>query len=374
MRTLFVNTRPFWKFSYGAGHPFKLYRLFLVQKMQELKGLLEGVSVVEPEEIDEEKLLLFHTEDYIRALRDADSGVYKGYMEFYGLGYGDNPIFVGVYTYSKLVAGASYKVAYLVGRGFERGFNIAGGLHHAMPSRAYGFCYLNDPVMAVYTLLERYNRVLYIDVDGHHGDGVQLAFYTDDRVLTVSLHESGRYLFPGTGFAHEMGEGRGYGFALNVPFPPGSGDDVYEMVLEEVVFPAVEGFSPQVVVSQLGADTLSGDPLTHWNLTLHSYTKVLGFLDSLKIPWVALGGGGYNMGNVVKAWTWALAFIARKEITPDIPPEWDEIAKPYGVKLSSLYDEDRTSSSSRVWEDVRETVRFLKDNHPLLLGIHRRNV
>ena len=362
-----IDTSPFWKYSYGPHHPFKPYRLFLVQKLQEAKGLLEESLLIEPIPIDEERLLLFHTPDYLAVLKEANSGTYRDYMAAYGLGYGDNPVFPGLYEYSLLVAGASHTAARLVAEGeVERAFNMAGGLHHAMPDRASGFCYLNDPVMAIYTLLERYDRVLYLDIDGHHGDGVQYAFYYDDRVLTVSTHESGRYLFPGTGYEHEMGEGRGYGYALNVPFPPGAGDDVYDYALEEVVFPAIERFRPQAIVSQLGADALSGDPLTHWNLSLNSYMKAVKFLDSLNLPWVALGGGGYRLENVVKAWTHVLAVLLGREITPEVPDGYRAITEEYGLSLRDLSYGPPTESSRMVWEEVRRVVGYLKDRHPLL--------
>ena len=367
MRVALIDTSPFWEYSYGPTHPFKLHRLLLVQKLQEVKGLLKESFLVKPTPIDEERLLMFHTPDYLTVLKEANSGEYRSYMAAYGLGYGDNPVFPGIYDYSLLVAGASSTAAEMVAYGrVDRAFNMAGGLHHAMPDRASGFCYLNDPVMAIYVLLERYDRVLYLDIDGHHGDGVQYAFYHDHRVLTVSTHESGRYLFPGTGYEHEIGEGRGYGYALNLPFPPGAGDDVYGYALEEVVFPAIERFAPEAVVSQLGADALSGDPLTHWNLSLNSYMKVLRFLDSLGIPWVALGGGGYRMENVVKAWTHALGVLLRKDITPDVPDGYVALAEEYGLSIGDLSYDSPTVSSREVWGEVERVVAYLKDRHPLL--------
>ena len=362
-----MDTSPFWRYSYGPTHPFKTYRLFLTQRMQEMKGLMGKVKKIQPEVIPEEMLLKFHTADYLEVLKAANGGEYRDYMAAYGLGYGDNPVFPGIYDYSRLVAGASHLAAKAVAEGeAERAFNMAGGLHHAMPDRASGFCYLNDPVMAIYTLLERYERVLYLDIDAHHGDGVQYAFYYDDRVLTVSTHESGRYLFPGTGYEYEMGEGRGYGYTLNVPFPPGAGDDVYTYAFGEVVAPAVERFRPDAVVTQLGADALSGDPLTHWNLTLNSYLHVLRYIRSLNLPWVALGGGGYRIGNVVKAWTWALAVLSDSELDEGVPEEWKGLAEEYGVKLESLALEGPTGSGRGVWNEVDRVVSYLKDRHPLL--------
>ncbi|NPB03211.1 MAG: acetoin utilization protein AcuC [Thermotogae bacterium] len=363
-KVLFADTSLLWEFSYGKTHPFNLRRLKVTQSLQKAKGLLQKTHLLHPKEAPEDLLLQFHTADYLRVLKEADSGVFRNYMFVYGLGSGDNPIFPGVYRYSRLVVGASYEAAVRVARGeFRRAFNMAGGLHHAMPDRASGFCYLNDPVFAILGFLDRYERILYLDVDGHHGDGVQMAFWRDSRVLTMSLHESGKFLFPGTGYEDEMGEGKGYGYALNIPFPPGAGDDAYHMALERVVFPAIERFSPQVVVSQLGADALRNDPLTHWRLTTNSYLKVLHFLNDLSVPWVALGGGGYNLKNVAKLWTLTLTVLLEEPIDLTVPNEWKEA---WNMELTTLHDAERTVSSPGVLEEVRRVIDFLRSKHPLL--------
>ncbi|GBC97620.1 Acetoin utilization protein AcuC [bacterium HR17] len=368
-QVVFINTEPFWFYDYGPTHPLKMWRLRLTQELQRLYGLLDlnGVHLVEPRMATSEEVTVFHEPDYLAALRLADEGIWFSDLSRYGLGTPDCPVIPGVYTMSMLVAGASAQAAEAVAGGHTTiAFNMAGGLHHAMPSYAWGFCYINDPVVAIHKLLSKFERVAYVDIDAHHGDGVQVAFYRDPRVLTVSLHENGRYLFPGTGFETEMGESEGYGFALNVPFLPRAGDDVYLRVLDEVVLPALDAFRPQALVTQLGADALHDDPITHWNLTTYSYLRALHAFRGSGLPWVALGGGGYNIANVCRAWTLVLAVMVGQDIPDHVPDEWRSIAQPYGVLLHRLRDAQPTTSPPTVQADTERVVKWLKSHHPLL--------
>jgi len=365
VRTGFIDTAPFWKYSYGDYHPLKMYRLYLTQKLQEFKGLLSKVEILNAKLPDLEIVKKFHDEEYLKVLELADEGIFKEYMIYYGLGTGDCPVVPGIYSASLLAAGASQTVAEYVIKTNGRAFNMAGGLHHAMRDRASGFCYINDPVVAIYTLLNSFDRVLYLDIDAHHGDGVQSAFYNDDRVFNISTHESGKYLFPGTGFEYEIGSGKGEGYTLNVPFPPNSGDDVYIEAFNEVIKPAVLKFSPDVIVLQSGADALKGDPLTHWRLTTHSYIHVYDFVISLNVPIVALGGGGYNIGNVCRLWTILLAKLLGEDIDDEIPEEWKNIAIRYGVYIDRLFDPEPTVSSESVKKEVYETINRILKTHPI---------
>ncbi|MGQ9462030.1 MAG: acetoin utilization protein AcuC [Candidatus Fervidibacter sp.] len=365
-RVAFIDTSPFWEFDYGPTHPLKMWRLKLVQELQNFYGLLELVDLTEPRPATQDEVLAFHDPDYIEALAKADNGVWAPGLARYGLGTPDCPLIEGVYTTSMLVAGASVLAAEIVAQGkADTAFNMAGGLHHAMPSYASGFCYINDPVVAIHKLLQRFERVAYIDIDAHHGDGVQVAFYRDPRVLTISLHENGRYLFPGTGFEGEMGEGEGFGFSLNVPFLPYSGDDVYLQALDEIVLPALETFKPQAIVTQLGTDALHDDPITHWNLTTHNYLKAIQAFKEMNLPWVALGGGGYNVANVCRAWTLALATMVGVELPENIPERWHPLAQRYGVFLDRLRDEKPTASPQVAKGDIERVINWLKQNHPL---------
>jgi acetoin utilization protein AcuC len=207
-----------------------------------------------------------------------------------------------------------------------------------MPDRASGFCYLNDPAIAILDLVSRGKRVVYLDVDAHHGDGVQHAFYDTDRVLTVSLHESGQFLFPGTGEVDEIGTGKGKGFSVNLPFHPSTGDETFVRGFEAIVPPLVEAFKPDVLVTQLGVDSFAGDPLTHLQLTTRGFTRMIERMKSFRLPWVALGGGGYHLANVARAWTLAFGIMNDLELPDEIPSSAAAELRSYGLEGDRLRD------------------------------------
>jgi acetoin utilization protein AcuC len=247
----------------------------------------------------------------------------------FGLGSDDTPVFPGIYDASRLLAGASINAARRIIDEDCSAFNIGGGLHHAFPSRASGFCVFDDPALAISVLRERFDRVLYIDIDGHHGDGVQQIFYEDPHVLTVSMHESGLYLFPGTGFIDEIGIGPGVGYSVNMPMPMYAGDDEYCRAFEEIVPSLFEWFKPEVVVAQLGVDTHYSDPLTSLNMTLSGYTYLVRRINELAGLYsggrlLALGGGGYNMEVVPVAWASVLCILRGQPLPEYLPPYWVE--------------------------------------------------
>src|SRR6185312_16954629 len=248
--------------------------------------------------------------EYVAALKAANAGALPPRAGLFGLGPGDNPVFRGLWEAARLVAAGSLQAADLVAEGrVARAFHFAGGLHHAMPGRASGFCYVNDAVLAIMRLRERGFRVAYVDIDAHHGDGVQFAFYDDPNVLTVSTHERGDRLFPGTGFVVEMGEGAGLGYSVNVPLQPLTDDAVYHEAFEAVVPPLVTAFKPDALVIQLGIDSHRTDPLTHLSLTVQGFIQAVRRLLPLAPRVVALGGGGYDLANVARAWTAAWAAL-----------------------------------------------------------------
>ncbi len=355
-----IRVEKFRKYDYGPTHPMKMYRLELTFTLMRHLGLTDLVKLVEPQPASDDDVLTFHTPDYLEVLKSADSGLFFPSAYRYGLGPGDNPVFAGVYEGSMLACGASIAAAKCVLEGAEVAFNIAGGLHHAMPNRASGFCYLNDPVVAINYLLKHVEKVAYVDIDAHHGDGVQFAFYRTSRVLTISTHEDGRFLFPGTGFVDEIGEGEGKGYSINIPFLPHAGDDAFVMALDEVVMPLLNAYNPDVLVTQLGADTLAGDPITHWRLTTHGFCAAVERFKGMRKPWVALGGGGYNVGNVCRAWTLALAIMVNASVGDEIPTQWNELARHYGIKLTSLRDKHPSTSQSIVIEAVRAACEQIK--------------
>ena len=300
-------------YDHGPGHPLRPDRVLLTWELISATGLDErpGVSVLGCEPASDEMLGLVHTKDYIEATKAAGGGT-EGNWSRFGYGPGDNPIFDRMHEAGALVAGASVDAAQAVWKG-ERlhAFNAAGGLHHAMPARASGFCVYDDPAVAIAWLLrEGANRVAYVDVDVHHGDGVQAIFWDEPRVLTISIHEyDPGWFFPGTGAITERGGQRVEGSAINVPLPPDTGDDAWLEAFRAVIPPAVERFLPDVLVTQLGCDTHASDPLAQLRLTTRAYRECAKELHALAHRaaagrWVATGGGGYQWARVVpRAWT-----------------------------------------------------------------------
>ncbi len=320
---VFVFSKKFTRHSYGSSHPLKMERLQLTMDLIDAYGLLNtsGIPWVEAKEADEQDLLLIHHPDYLNILKKANSGQVPTQAGQYGLGSGDNPVFSGLYDWSLLVTGATLECTRQVTDEKKQiAFNMGGGLHHAMSDRASGFCYLNDPAIGIARMIKAGLRVVYLDIDVHHGDGVEALFYNSDQVLTISLHQHGHTLFPGTGFVEDMGQGEGRGYAVNVPLLPGTGDDLYFWVFTEVVPPLVNAYEPDVLVTQLGVDTIATDPLASFNLTINGFSEVIKEIKSWGLRWVALGGGGYNVMNVARAWTSAWAVMRGVDI-PDALPE-----------------------------------------------------
>jgi acetoin utilization protein AcuC len=367
MKTAFVYTDAYLDYDYGPTHPLRIIRLKLTYDLIKAYGLLDlsSVQFIPTIKAEEKDLGAFHSEEYVNILKEANAGRLKGSAYYLGLGPGDNPIFPGLYDFSLLVTGATLQAVDFVadGKG-EIAFNIAGGLHHAMRSRASGFCYINDPVVGIMRLLSRGQRVAYIDIDAHHGDGVQKAFYETNRVLTISLHESGSTLFPGTGFEYEIGEGEGEGYSVNLPFPHHTDDDVYVWAFEEVVPELIHAFRPDIVVTQLGVDTFYDDPLTNLHLSILGYERVLKKLKDLAPRWVALGGGGYNISNVARAWTLAWAVMNGIELKEDLPGSFSKEAEKMGVEERELRGRLKPPLLGRNEEnrvEVERVVHYIKE-------------
>ena len=369
MKSAFIYTDAYLDYDYGPTHPLRIIRLKLTYDLIIAYGLLDlpSVQFIPTVKAEEKDSATFHSEEYLNILKQGNDGILLGDASLYGLGPGDNPIFPGLYDWSLLVTGATLQAVDFVAAGKgEIAFNIAGGLHHAMRSRASGFCYINDPVIGIMRLLSQGKRVVYIDIDAHHGDGVQKAFYETNQVLTISLHESGHTLFPGTGFEYEIGEGEGEGYSVNLPFPPYTGDEVYLWAFEEVVPELVHTFQPDVVVTQLGVDTFYDDPLTSIHLSILGYEKVLKKIKDLAPRWVALGGGGYNISNVARAWTLAWAIMNGIELKDQLPESFLREAEKMGVEERELrgypkarpdiQNKEKKVEMERVLHYIKETV------------------
>jgi acetoin utilization protein AcuC len=352
------------RFDFGAGHPFQIRRLGLTYALMKAYGLTsgEGVHTIAPREADEDEALSFHTSAYLEVLKVSDRGLWTPNLFAHGLGSPDNPVFPGVYEWAMQVAGASIDCAQaLVAERAERAFNFAGGLHHAMPSRASGFCHVNDAVLAIHALRNAGRRVAYVDIDAHHGDGVQYAFYHTPEVLTVSVHQSGMTIFPGTGFAEELGEELAEGASVNVPLLPGAGDEAYERVADEVVLPCLELFAPDVLVTQLGADAVVGDRVASLGMTLGEFERLVARFAALGRPWLALGGGGYELSNVARAWTLAWAQMSETQLPDALPTAWVGLAAQEGIQVNSLRGQMAAPMTPlHVLQDLEQSIDALR--------------
>ena len=327
-------------YNFGPGHPLAPIRVELTIQLARALGVLdaEGVTVVRPEPATDAELAYVHDLDYIEAVKQAGGAEPTLIAGRYGLGTEDDPIFPGMHEASALVAGATLAAAQAVWKGTaEHGASIAGGLHHAMRDRASGFCVYNDPAIAISWLLSQgAERVAYVDIDVHHGDGVQAAFYNDPRVLTISLHEHPRTLFPGTGRASETGGPDAAGSAVNVALPAGTRDAGWLRAFHAVVPPLLRAFQPQVLVSQHGCDTHWMDPLANLELTIDAQRAAHAAIHQLAHEtaggrWLLTGGGGYELVQVVpRTWTHLLAEATGRPLDPAIPtpPVWrDYVAR-----------------------------------------------
>ena len=294
--------------SYPPDCPFKTQRTGLTRQRLRSFGLLgvEGRAEIAPRPASVADLGQFHTARYLEELQRAASGNLTVDGLHMGLGGPDTPVFEDLFAYGAWACGAALAAADLLLAGeADIAFNLLGGFHHAMPEKAAGFCYLNDVVLACLRLANAGKRVAYLDVDAHHGDGVQAAFYRRNDVLTISLHESGKTLFPWGGFEDEIGEGPGLGFNVNVSLPAGTYDEAFLLAFDGVASPLLGAYAPDVIVLELGMDTLAGDPLTHLHLSNNVVVDVLRQLLELNKPILVAGGGGYHIEHTVRAWALA---------------------------------------------------------------------
>ena len=365
MKTAFIYTQKYFVYDYGPSHPLKIARLLLTHDLCNAYGLfsLPDSDLIETKPACESEILRFHTPGYIEVLKKASCGQITGDLSC-GLGPGDNPVFAGLWEWSQFHTGASLQCSELISAGKASiAFNIAGGLHHAAAGHASGFCYINDPVLTIYHFVDKGKRVLYLDIDAHHGDGVQWAFYDDPRVMTVSFHQDGRTLFPGTGGLSETGHGEGLGYAVNIPMLPGTDDHVFWDGFKAIVPVLIKLFNPDVIVSQLGVDTFIDDPLAALELTTNGFCRAISYLAEQGIPWVALGGGGYNPSNVARAWTLAWAIMNGVDLPDDLPESMVKALSAQGHSGKKLREPEHKS----IWREqclkhMQQCQRYLEKN------------
>lgn len=323
----------FTKYDFGEGHPMAPIRLELTARLVRDLGLFShaGVHVVGVEPAPDDVLESVHAPEYVAAVRAASTRPLQQ-DEARGLGTADVPVFEGMHEASARIAAGTLDVARAVWHGeASHGVNFTGGMHHAMPGNASGFCVYNDSAIAIKALLdEGAERICYVDVDVHHGDGVERIFWNDPRVMTISLHETGRVLFPGTGFAGDLGGPRAEGSAVNVAFPPGTSDAPWLRGFHAVVPPLIRAFDPQVLLTQHGCDSHALDPLAHMALSLDCQVESYRALHELAHEvcggrWIAVGGGGYELVDVVpRAWSHLVSIAAHHPVdasTP-VPAAW----------------------------------------------------
>ncbi|MDP7588558.1 MAG: acetoin utilization protein AcuC [SAR202 cluster bacterium] len=322
-RAAFIYEDALSRHELRSDHPMRPVRLRYTYQLLQEYGAFDNPEAVllDPRSATDQELTWLHTPEYVAAVKALGSGAGGVDGARFGFsGQGDNPVYPNMFEAATLSTGASLLAAEMVASGeVGAAFNISGGLHHAAAGNASGFCVFNDPALAVHYFLKRGMRVAYVDIDAHHGDGVQGAFYNDNRALTISVHESGRYLFPGTGAVAELGEGAGRGYSVNLPLYPYTADDDYIEAFSQVVPPLVRAFDPDVLVTQLGIDSYHSDPLTHLQVTTEGYIEAVRQLSALGLPWLAMGGGGYDVNAVARAWTLAYGVMLDTEWPDQLP-------------------------------------------------------
>jgi len=308
-------------YYYGTGHPMKPHRIRMTHNLLLNYGLYKNLQIYRPRQATTDEMTQFHADDYVKFLQKVtpdNMNEYTKQLQRFNVGE-DCPVFDGMFQFCQISTGGSIAGAVKLNHGeADIAINWAGGLHHAKKSEASGFCYINDIVLAILELLKYHPRVLYIDIDIHHGDGVEEAFYTTDRVMTVSFHKFGEY-FPGTGDIRDVGANKGKYYSVNVPLRDGIDDESYESIFKPVIQKVIDWYRPTAVVLQCGADSLSGDRLGCFNLSLKGHGECVRFVKSFGLPLLVLGGGGYTIRNVARCWAYETAILLDKDISDELP-------------------------------------------------------
>jgi len=314
--TAFIYSTQLDKYEYPPYIPFVVKRSAKTHKLVRQMGLLDADNTVTiaPKQASRAELEKFHSANYLNILQLAEANKICIPDSLMGIGTLDCPVFRGMYEYSAWACGATLTGAdQIISGEADIVFSPSGGLHHAKAEQASGFCYLNDIVLGCIRLVEHGKRVLLLDLDAHHGDGTQEAFYDKKEVLTISLHESGKTLFPWTGSTDEIGAANGLGFNVNIPLPSGIDDKAYLAVFDQLVMPLITAYDPDVIVLELGMDTLAGDPLADMRLTNNAHAEIISKLMHFDKKILATGGGGYNVEKTVRGWALAWEIFCCEE-------------------------------------------------------------
>lgn len=348
-------------FHYGAGHPMKPHRLSLTHNLVFAYDLHKKMDIFRPYQATAYDMTRFHSEDYIHFLQritPTNKAGFASSFQKFSVG-DDSPIFPGLFDFCSMYTGASLQGAVQLNNGLcDIAVNWSGGLHHAKKFEASGFCYVNDIVIAILELLKYHARVLYIDIDIHHGDGVQEAFYLTDRVMTVSFHKYGQFFFPGTGDMYELGDEKGRYYSLNVPLHDGIDDQTYMALFKPVIKGVMEKYQPTAIVLQCGADSLALDRLGCFSLNIKGHGECVNFVKSFGVPLLVLGGGGYTIRNVSRCWTYETSLLVNEPVDEKIPSTTDyyEFFAP-DYQLCPVMHGNFQNQNSKVYTDsIRQTA------------------
>eukprot|EP00892_Ulva_mutabilis_P003148 jgi/Ulvmu1/12834/UM098_0016.1 len=356
---------------YGPKHPMKPHRITMTHHLVLAYELHEKFDMYVPRKLDKSEFLTFHSQEFIDFLEGAEQQyepfeeVHEGHEgERFGIDQ-DCPVFPGLFSFCRLYAGASVEGARKLASGqYDIAINWAGGLHHGKRSTASGFCYVNDLVLAIVELLRVFPRVLYIDIDIHHGDGVEEAFYLTDRVMTCSFHK-GDGFFPGTGEEDDIGEQLGYGYSVNIPLKDGTTDKLFHSLFGPIITKIIDVYDPGAIVLQCGADSLAADRLGNFSMTISGHCDAVKHTMKFQRPLLITGGGGYTKSNVARCWTNETAALVQKEISPRLPPcQYDE--------YFSVKDQDPTLRLKYSGEKPCENMNKAEDINRLHTKIMRR--
>jgi acetoin utilization protein AcuC len=385
---VFIYSDDFQKYKFHDHHPFNQLRVKLTYDLLRTMNALDDSQIVSPRIATDDELALVHDRDYIEAVKAAGEGRLPEEIALnYGLGTEDTPIFPNMHEASALLVGSTLTaVDYVLSGKAKHALSLGGGLHHGFRGKASGFCIYNDSSVAIKYIQEKYNlRVLYVDTDAHHGDGVQWTFYDDPNVCTFSIHETGRYLFPGTGNVNERGQGKGYGYSFNIPVDAFTEDeswlDAYTQAFREIA----DFFRPDIILTQNGADSHYYDPLTHLSATMKIYREIPKLAHEIAHQycegrWIAVGGGGYDIWRVVPR-AWALIWLEMTEqsnISGNLPQEWiDKWQKHSPVPLPIEWDDPEDlyppiPRKAEIMEKNAQTV--MKALYPIRSGRQKINL
>ncbi|MFN8138550.1 MAG: acetoin utilization protein AcuC [Fimbriimonadales bacterium] len=350
------------RYNFGPQHPLKPIRL---ERTVALLQAEEAISSIAPDAATDDDLLLVHSPDYVEAVKLASelptirrvggdlSEEQIGSLYRHGLGTGDNPIFENMHEHSLWYVGGAVACASAVLDGDPLAFNISGGLHHAQRDHASGFCVYNDPAIMVAILQRKFERVAYVDIDLHHGDGVQAIFYDDPSVMSVSIHESGRTLYPGTGFVHEVGTPLPH--CVNIPLEAGTTGDVWLDAFRRGAIPRLRQFCPEAIVLQMGCDAHFSDPLGHLMVTVQEWLEAVVEIRDFGVPVAVCGGGGYDLRNVPRMWTAACMTLARHDYRDAIPTSMH-----HQLGVATYSDSDLPAPRNRGGEYASQQVAELE--------------